>query len=285
MTEIFIYDALKNKWDRKFTINKSPLPISPFTQSMKKMKIFAKFWQNILTHVVNISLKIWKFEGESPQNIEFDQQKHYSFSLWAEFRISTSVRQSSDVRKRWRFSSWSLQRWCCECSHISVLGQWQLVTPGPRCHQLTHHPAYTFCCKSPATRQEGHIYFDVVRRRIYFAIHVFFHFPVLLMPYCSEHLIQNSVWTILSQGSVFLDNLYLQIFKSYKLCKNANFRSVMARKYERNFCMANIMLHKKLCKKRNLSTYCLPVCLLANINIVLETPFFPFYHVSQPHNS
>ncbi len=24
MTEIFIYDALKNKWDRKFTINKSP---------------------------------------------------------------------------------------------------------------------------------------------------------------------------------------------------------------------------------------------------------------------
>ena len=184
-----------------------------------------------------------------------------------------------------RFSSWSLQRWCCECSHISVLGQWQLVTPGPRCHQLTHHPAYTFCCKSPATRQEGHIYFDVVRRRIYFAIHVFFHFPVLLMPYCSEHLIPNSVWTILSQGSVFLDNLYLQIFKSYKLCKNANFRSVMARKYERNFCMANIMLHKKLCKKRNLSTYCLPVCLLANINIVLETPFFPFYHVSQPHNS
>ena len=109
----------------------------------------------------------------------------------------------------------------------------------------------------------------------------FFHAPLLL----KESLISNSVWTTRGRGTVFLDNLYLQIFKSYKICKNANFRSVMARKYKRNFCMANIMLHKKLCKKRNLSTYCLPVCLLANINIVLETLFFPFYHVSQPHNS
>ena len=172
---------------------------------MKKMKIFAKFWQNILTHVVNISLKIWKFEGESPQNIEFDQQKHYSFSFSPLSRIQntlSSVRQSSDVRKTAEDSRVDL----CKDDVANVprsllLGQWQLVTPGPRCHQLTHHPActYTFCCKSPATRQGGHTYFDVIRWRIYFAIHVFFSFFMFsFMPYnCSERLKQNSVWTIL----------------------------------------------------------------------------------------
>ena len=138
MTEIFIYDALKNKWDRKFTINKSPLPISPFTQSMKKMKIFAKFWQNILTHVVNISLKIWKFEGESPQNIEFDQQKHYSFSLWAEFRISTSVRQSSDVRKRQKILKLIFAKMMLRM--FPHLGAWPVTVSNPR---PPVPPAYT----------------------------------------------------------------------------------------------------------------------------------------------
>ena len=66
--------------------------------------------------------------------------------------------------------------------------------------------------------------------------------------------------------TTFLCNLYLQIWELTQH-KNTNLRSVMVRKYECNFCMANIRLHKKLCKKGNKSTLCLPVQLVAAIKI------------------
>ena len=164
---------------------------------MKKMKIFAKFWQNILTHVVNISLKIWKFEGESPQNIEFDQQKHYSFSLLRaeylifgssidRYLIKTNKKDLFDIiavnifskkllgpKNQEKFLSWSLQMLlgCCECwmfPHLSC-GQWQLVTPGPQCHQLTHSPALhstLFVANPPKPDRRVHTKFDIKRRRL-----------------------------------------------------------------------------------------------------------------------
>ena len=151
---------------------------------MKKMKIFAKFWQNILTHVVNISLKIWKFEGESLQNIEFDQQKHYSFSLLkAEYLIFwqsidryliktnkkkgllTSGTGCLGPKIKRRFASWSLQMLlgCCECWMFPHLLCWSSDSlsppaPVPPAYTNTHSPGstlYTFCCKPLATRQEG----------------------------------------------------------------------------------------------------------------------------------
>ena len=105
---------------------------------MKKMKIFAKFWQNILTHVVNISLKIWKFEGESPQNIEFDQQKHYSFSPLS--RIQNTLLSDCQEKDRifWRWSLQMLLGWCCKCSHI--FSAWPVTVSNPR---PPVPPAYT----------------------------------------------------------------------------------------------------------------------------------------------
>ena len=140
---------------------------------MKKMKIFAKFWQNILTHVVNISLKIWKFEGESLQNIEFDQQKHYSFSL-----LTRSINKKDSILVYFVFdgSQWKqkagedfrkhlflnaalmMHVTNAACSHIFSAGPVTVCPPRPQCHQLTHSPGstlYTFCCKPLATRQEG----------------------------------------------------------------------------------------------------------------------------------
>ena len=153
---------------------------------MKKMKIFAKFWQNILTHVVNISLKIWKFEGESLQNIEFDQQKHYSFSLLkAEYLIFwqsidryliktnkkkgllTSGTGCLGPKIKRRFASWSLQMLlgCCECwmfPHLSCV-QWQFVTPGPCATSLHIHQLYTphFLLQSPRN-QTGRPTFSLI---------------------------------------------------------------------------------------------------------------------------
>ena len=73
-------------------------------------------------------------------------------------------------------------------------------------------------------------------------------------------------WSHFCNMTTFLCNLYLQIWELTQH-KNTNLRSVMVRKYKCNFCMANIRLHKKLCKKGNKSTLCLPVCLVAAIKI------------------
>ena len=149
--------------------------------------------------IVSAKYRVWPTETLFIFSSEFRMQN-------SEYLIF-SVRQSSHVRKEKQRIDSRVDLCKCYLDDVanvprsSLLGQWQLVTPGPRCHQLTHHPAYTytFCCKSPATRHEAHTYFDVIRWRIYFAIHVFFSFFMFsFMPYnCLERLKQNSVWTIL----------------------------------------------------------------------------------------
>ena len=188
-------------------------------------------------------------------------------------------------------------RWCClvptsESRAVTVCTPRPLTSGSPG-HQLTHSTIHNLFVANPLQPDRGaQSQFEVnnasyaLKGHTLHLISLTVNYPLLSRQHEQTDLYQIQIGQSHPRTPYFgVIYTLLQIFKSYKLCKNANFRSVMGRKYERNFCMANIMLHKKLCKKRNLSTYCLPFWPLANINIVLETPFSTFLHISQPHNS
>ena len=95
------------------------------------------------------------------------------------------------------------------------------------------------------------------------------------------HVIKLSVSPPWSSDSVFWCNLYLQIFKVTSFAKT----QILGRLWAVNMSLIfawQIILHKKLCKKRTQSTYCLPDGPVASIKISSQTPVLTFFHNSQP---
>ena len=113
---------------------------------------------------------------------------------------------------------------CCMFPHHLCWPSDSLSPPAPVPPAYTFTRLYTlhFLLQTPRNQTGGSTIGLYQQNTLQLGIRYvvsFFHAPLLL----KESLISNSVWTTRGRGTVFLDKLYLQIFKSYKLCKKSKF--------------------------------------------------------------